>query len=150
MRTIETAGSGARYLPPDGPWARELLKMVTAQDAGRITPQAVASTFARLNNQVAQADTRVGQRCIVAWRFQKGGGSQALFDGTKEERPTPFLEIPTIATGLDVNAIAQMTVRCVMPSLEDALRLGGIMEVDTETIKAELAKLPEEPDDTLI
>ncbi len=55
---------------------RELLKIVAAHDAGRITPQAVASHLARLNYQVSTRVDRVCRpalHCCLAiskgWRF---------------------------------------------------------------------------------
>jgi hypothetical protein len=145
---IAIGGSGAAHLLRDRRWVRELLRAVTAHDAGRISPQKVASALAHVNHQVAKEVTTVGQRCIVAWRFQKGGGGQEFFTREEREVSSSFVWLPTIAQGQDVTALVQVVMPFTIPILAASLR-GETKEMDTEAINAELAKLPLAPDDRL-
>jgi hypothetical protein len=145
---IAIGGSGAAHLIHDRRWARELLRTVTAHDAGRISAEAVARVFAHLNNRVARAEKPVGRRCIVAWRLQIGGGAHAFFAGVDNEASSSFVSLPSIVRGLDMNALLQASMPSIMRRL-DAFRRGETEEVDREAINAELAKLPQAPDDSL-
>ena len=144
---IAIAGSGAAHLPHADPWARKLLRIVSAYDAGRITPQAVASKFAYYNNYVAEEDHAVGKRCIVTHRSLKGGGPVFLFNGTKKEKSSLSDAIPRIVCGRDMNAVLQTLMPFAISSLQASYQ-SGETKMDIERINAELAKLPENPDDT--
>lgn len=148
---IAYSGSGAKHLQQG--WDRKLLRILTAYEGGRISLSAVANAFAQLNNQVADKESKVkeptvGKRCIVAWRFQEGGGGHAFFDGTQQETDSFGTVIPTIGRGWDINAIVKAILPLTMPSLDGIIR-GEIIESDRKLINAELAKLPHEPDDKL-
>jgi hypothetical protein len=145
---IGVGGSGKVHLQRDQRWARELLRMVTAHDAGRISAQAVACAFAQLNHRVARAEKTVGQRCIVAWRSKATGGGQELFAGTQKEVSSSPARLPIIACGLDIDAIMQ-TMRPFALDIFDAIDRGETREIDGDAINTEFAKLPAGPDDNL-
>ena len=145
-RAVGIVGSGAVHLSRDRKWVRTFLKILAAHDAGRIAPQAVASYLARVNYQVSTRDKSVGPRCIVAWRFKKGGGGQIPFSGLQRE---VFESLPTMACGHDVLAMARVIQHHVSERFA-AMRRGESNELlDNEAMNAELAKLPNRPDDTL-
>jgi hypothetical protein len=139
-------GSGAVHLLHDQRWMRELLRLIKAHDAGRINAQPVALAFARLNNQIAQAESTVGLRCIVAWRFQKGGGAHEFFDGGQGELNSSFVFLPIIARGMDVTSLVKVVAPIGITEL-DASRRGEPNEMDEAAMNAALAKLPDGPDD---
>jgi hypothetical protein len=124
---------------------------VDAQPAGRgnASTNAVADYLATLNDGVATLDKSVGPRCIVAWRFQKGGfrkggGGQQFYTGVKGDLSGSSL--PIIANGVDVSAIAGM----MMSRMMNSLSAGQLdLALDKEEINAELARLPYMPDGTL-
>jgi hypothetical protein len=138
-------GSGAIRLFRDQRWMRDLLRLIKAHDAGRITAQSVAMAFAKLNNQIARIESTVGPRCIVAWKFQKGGGAHEFFDGAQREFNSSFVFVPIIARGMDLGSL----VKAVAPIRLPALLRGEPMEVDEAAMNAALAKLPGGPDDRL-
>ena len=141
-------GSGAVHLVKDQRWMRDLLRLIKAHDAGRITAQSVALAFAKLNNQIARVDPTVGRRCIVAWRFQKGGGAHEFFDGRQREINSKFVFLPCIARGMDVTSLLE-AMEPIHAIRRDAFRRGEGIEVDKAAISAALAKLPDGPDDRL-
>lgn len=145
---VAIGGSGAVHLSPDQKWARELVKIVKAHDRGRLSPQKVAAHLARLNYKVHLKDNSVGPRCIVAWRLQQGGGSHELFSGLDYESSPTTLRLPTIANGMDINDIVQVSMPHVMAMFE-AMSQGESKELDKDTINAELAHLPNGPDERL-
>ena len=134
--------------PTDKRWMRDILRLIKAHDAGRITPQPVAAALANLNHRVAGVEPTVGRRCIVAWRFQKGGGAQEFFDGGQREISSSFVWLPINAHGMDVTSLLKVMAPFTITRL-DALRRGEAIEMDTEAINTELAKLPDTPDDKL-
>lgn len=143
-------GSGALYLMQNKRWMRELLRLVRACDRGKLKHQAVADQLAVINNEVHQnmEDGSVGPRCIVAWRnrkggIHKGGGAQAFYVGTERDRTGGSL--PTIASGMDVQALCGVLMR----RMKQWKPGEGLPDMNTDEINAELAKLPDGPDDIL-
>lgn len=147
-------GSGALYLNRDKRWIRSLLRLVRAYDRGQVSSYAVADHLATLNNEVhlGVSDKSVGPRCIVAWRnrkegVHKGGGGHQFYTGTT--RDASSLSLPTIANGMDVSAF----VGVVMPQMSkmlEATRAGEpAKELDKDELNAELARLPDKPDENL-
>jgi hypothetical protein len=134
-------GLGAPHLLRDKRWARDLLRLIKAHDAGRIKPQTVASAFARLNHRVSKIERTVGKRCIVVWRLPNGGGAHECFDGDDREPNFPLL--PTIANGMEVSVLIAAVMPHMMP------RIGEVRKVDEAAVFAVLAKLPVTPDDRL-
>jgi hypothetical protein len=137
-------GSGGLYLYRDQKWTRSILRLVRAYDRGRISPYAVADHLARLNNKVhlGVSDQSVGPRCIVAWRNREGsnhkvGSEQLSYTGTTRDANLPSL--PTIATSLDIPAIVGAVLRAGNP----------VKDLDMDKINAELARLPNKPDENL-
>jgi hypothetical protein len=143
-------GSGALYLMQNKRWMRELLRLVRACDRGKLRHQAVADQLAAINYEVHQnmKDNSVGPRCIVAWRnrkggIHKGGGAQSFYLGAKPDRTGGSL--PTIANGMDVQALVDV----LMPRFVRWKPGEPPPDINTDEINAELAKLPDRPDDKL-
>lgn len=148
------AGSGAICLTRDKRWIRELLRLVRASDSRQVSPLVVADHLARINELAHRntSDGTVGPRCIVAWRHNKlgvhkGGGRHQFYDGTKRTGDSGAL--PTIANGMDIQALVQAMMPHMMAQMS-ALRAGGpANELDATKLNADLAKLPEHPDENL-
>ena len=148
------AGSGALYLARDKRWIRPLLRMVRACDRGQVSANTLAAHLATLNNEVHEGirDGSVGPRCIVAWRHRKhgvhkGGGGHQFFTGSARDPSSPSL--PTIANGMDVSALVEVMMPHTMKMFE-AMREGRpAPELDKDELNAELARLPDKPDEDL-
>ena len=149
---VAISGSGAVHLLSDRSWARELVNIVRAHDSGRISSQAVATYLARLNYRVhlatSNTDNSVGSRCIVVWRYRQGGGAHKLFSGTERESNSTMTRLPTIVNGMDINDIAEATMPYMTTYLE-ALLQGKSEEFDKDAINAKLARLSNEPDESI-
>jgi hypothetical protein len=153
--TWAVAGSGQSYLRRDLKWKRPLLCMVRAYECGRVSPFAVAGHLASLNYAVhlGVGDNTVGPRCIVAWRNRKGGihkegGRHRFYTGTTREANTTSL--PAIANGRDVKAIVDVLMPHTIKASE-AMRAGEpVKDLDDDELKAEFARLPDEPDEHLL
>ena len=147
-------GSGAFYLAHDKKWIRPLLRVVRANDRGAVSPRAVGDHLARLNYNVhlATTDGSVGPRCTVAWRFRKGGahnvgGGHQFYTGTDRDASTPTL--PIIANGMDVSALME-TIMPYMTKRLRAMRTGqSIPELNEDEMNADVARLPDKPDEDL-
>jgi len=146
------AGSGARYLARNRAWSRKALRLVRAFDRKKISAESVAAYLSELNHEVHlnTKDGSVGPRCIVAWRCRRGahreGGGQTYFTGTTQDRSMPSL--PTIANGMDISAIVN-ALKPIWVKHFVATRNGGEQKLNDDEIKAQLAKVPDEPDETL-
>jgi hypothetical protein len=148
------AGSGAQYLARDTKWVRRLLRMVRAHDRDQVPAHAVADHLASLNNEVhfGIGDRSVGPRCIVAWRHRKGGvrnggGAHQFYTGTTRDSGSSGL--PIIGCGMDVRGLLDFMRPRWMKQI-DAMRAGQLaLEWDKDEINAELAQLPDKPDETL-
>jgi hypothetical protein len=146
---LAVGGTGALYLLRDKKWMRSLLRLVRACDRCRVSPYAVADHLANLNNEVHSGvkDKSVGPRCIVAWRHRKGGGGHRSYTGTTRDANLPPL--PTIATGMDINDLVRVTMPHVAKQFE-AWRAGEReKDLDRDELNAELARLPNKPDENL-
>lgn len=148
------AGSGAFYLAHDKRWIRGLLHLVRASDRQQISPQAVADHLAGLNHQVhlGLADKSVGPSSIVAWRnrkegVHKGGGGHLFYTGTA--RDSSSASLPTIANGMDIGAIIGVMMPHMTEMLQDMQAGNPARGLDKDELNAELARLPEEPDEDL-
>jgi hypothetical protein len=75
------------------------------------------------------------------------GGAQQFYTGTTRDASSPG--VPTIVTGMDLHAI----LRVSMPSFSEmivALQTGQPIPVpDKDKVNAELARLPDSPDENL-
>ena len=151
---LAIAGSGLHYLRPRmNKWTSSLLRVVKANDRGVVSPHTVADHLANLNYEVHEADKSVGPRCIVAWRHKKGGAVHKGGGGhqfyTEKTRDTASPVLPTIGRGMDIPAI----VNVLMPHSNEMLRAmregRPAKELDKDKINAELARLPDKPDENL-
>ena len=133
---------------------RELLRVVNAHDRGKVSAIAVADHLAQLNQAVARVVHTVGSRCIVAWRHRnggvhKGGGAQQFYSGSQRE--SDHAPLATIATGMDVRALVSIIARPMFERMR--LRKEGepppIFDIDQDRLNAELALLPDKPDEDL-
>jgi hypothetical protein len=148
------AGSGGQYLARDKSWQRGLLRMIKAHDRGQVPPHAVADHFARLNHEVHRgvSDGSVGPRCVVAWRYKKGGvqkwsPSHQFYTGSTREHGS--VDLPIIGCGMDVRALLDFLKPRVMKDFR-TLRSGEpVSEWNYDEINAELARLPDKPDENL-
>jgi hypothetical protein len=151
---IGLAGSGATYLQGRESWQRGVLRLVRSHDRGQVRAEAVADHLALLNLQVHHgiADKTVGPSCIVVWRYRRegihqGGGAHASYTGRTRDANTP--SVPTIGSGMDINALARISVKHFERLLE-AHRAGEAdPQLDSEAIKADLARVPHTPDEKL-
>lgn len=158
---LALGGTGGLYLDRldrDKKRQRSLLRLVGASERGRLSPYAVADHLASLNNEVHLGirDKSVGPRCIVAWRHRKeglhgGGGAQQSYTGTTRDSDSPTL--PTIANGMDIQAIVSVIVPHMMPQMSanfDTMLAGEpLKDLDVDELNAELGRLPDEPDENL-
>lgn len=151
---IGIGGSGALHLFCDRRWIRPLLRLVGAYERGQVTSRAVSDHLAKLNSKVHRhiTDGTVGPSCIVAWRNRKrghhkgGGGHQFYSDGLRDAN-NPSL--PTIANGMDLNAVVGVMMPRTVKMLE-AMHAGEpAKELDKDELNAELARLPKKPDEQL-
>ena len=141
-------GSGTEALEPDRwGWRRELLRLVDAYERNRIQPRVVADYLAALNNRtheyMLERDRSVGPRCIVVWRAPDRGGGHQFYSGFDREEDSG--SFPTISRGTDIRAIAEI----MMPHFIEAIEREGSLEIDMDRANAELAELPETPDERL-
>ncbi len=147
-------GTGALYLIQDKKWKRPLLRLVRAYDRGQVSSCAMADHLASLNSEVhlGISDKSVGPRCTVAWRnrkegVHKGGGGHRFYTGTT--RDANSLPLPTIANGMDVSALAGVMMPH-MSKMMEAMQAGDPpKELDKDELNAELARLPDKPDENL-
>lgn len=150
---MAVAGSGALYLDRTRDrWERPLRRLVKAHSRGRVPDNAVADHLARLNFEVHQnvADGTVGYKCVVIWRRRgepsgpaSGGGEHRAYTGVEPEPGTPWL--PSITNGMDAKALGEALFDRHMAQLTAGLPFGG----GVEELKALLAALPDQPDETL-
>jgi hypothetical protein len=145
-------GSGAAHVNRDK--LRGVYRLIRANDRGRVSEQTVADSLASLNHEVhrAVADASVGPRCIVSWRFRKGGvhqggGGHYGYTGTTRDPQTP--DVPTIAGGIDVSALVGMLMPHATKMFED-MKVGEENRgMDEDALNADLALLPDWPDEEL-
>lgn len=149
---VALAGSGGAHLKgPRRWWMRNVLRLVNAHDRGQISAMVVSDHLATLTDEVHRAskDGTVGPTCIVAWRHRpggryRGGGSHQSYTGTARDSTAPFL--PSIATGIDMIALSKV----LMPRSLELMRRGDMMTpYGTDELDAELAALPDKPDEDL-
>jgi len=131
---------------------RNLLRMVRSNGRGNTSTNTIADYLATLNNDVATVDQSVGPRCIVAWRFRKGGshkggGGHVYYTGLKRDANSPPL--PTIGIGMDVRALVEAIMPRLTSHMEETLAGNPVQELDRDAINAELARLPHGPDEKL-
>ena len=148
------AGSGTVVLARDTSWRRHVLGLVNAYDRHRITAKTVADALAAVNHRVslALADGTVGPKCIVAWRnrrtgVHKDGGGHQAFTGTARDQDTHSL--PTISNGMDTHAILAALMPHSRKHLAALLAGNADAQLDTDAANADLAQLPETPDEKL-
>src|SRR5208337_2302050 len=112
----------------------------------------VADHLANLNYQVHLADKYVGPRCVVVWRHRKGGvhnggGGQQFYSGTtRDANPAGF---PLIAVGMDIQAIENVLIPHMLKRLEVKRTGQPAPDPNWDEINAELARLPDKPDESL-
>ena len=146
---LGVGGSGALHLAKDKKWMRSLLRVVRANDRGRVPQRAVADHLANLNHDVhlRVTDESVGPRCIVAWRHRTGGGGHQFYTGSTPDASSPSL--PTISNGMDLRAFVDVVGPPSMKSLMARLAGESAREPDVGEINAALARLPDKPDEDL-
>ncbi|WP_162918246.1 hypothetical protein [Taklimakanibacter deserti] len=150
---VGVAGSGMPYILRSGPWRRPLLRLVRSYDKGKVHARTVADQLAKLNDEVHNGtpDGTVGPRCVVVWRnrvdgiYQGGGGHQFFISGKREREKPP---LPSISCGMDVEAVFNALLPHMKEHLSAALK-GKPTAVDEAQIHADLAKLPDKPDERL-
>lgn len=165
---VRITGSGAPVLDAASKhWLRPLLTRVRAVERGVASPHLVADYLAKLiygTHKVMGADATVGPTSTVLWRFRpnsgRPGGGGAFYTGEAMEtdhkiEDFALNQVPTIANGMDINALASVTMAHVFPQMiaqMEAHRAGENvpeMVVDGEAINRDLAKLPDQPDERL-
>jgi hypothetical protein len=147
-------GSGAVHLVRDLSWQRPLRRLIKAHDRGKVSALFVADHLASLSYSVhlGLADKSVGPRSIVAWRYpkksrHKGGSGHQFYTGVSRDRTSDAL--PTIATGMDMKAVMGVFMphfAKILPILREGQAAPA---TDTDALNAELAGLPDGPDEKL-
>jgi hypothetical protein len=143
-------GTGGLYLSQNLSWRRDLHRVVRACDRGAVSPHFVADHLASINANVHAAirDKSVGPRCVVAWRFRKGGGIQngggghQFYTGLERDATSPSL--PAISSGMDMSAIGDLFMTHALSAINDGKSL---RHMDTDILISEMAKLPRTPDE---
>jgi hypothetical protein len=137
-------------------WRRELLNILKAYSRERLSANAVADHFAALNHEVHRnlESGSVGPRCIVAWRngrdgARRGGGGHCYYTGTTRENDTDPLSLPIIGSGMDVRALLTVMMPHYVRTMEELMAGQPATELDKDQINAELAHLPDKPDEKL-
>ncbi|WP_123809781.1 hypothetical protein [Micromonospora globispora] len=123
---LAVAGTGGIYLAQkDKRWWRTLLRLVNANDRGKVSDYLVADQLARINYEAHQAvrDGTVGPRCIVVRRRRRdarrpaSGGGHQFYTGV--ERDGESVAIPTITNGMDLQAITRVLMKQMMSRFAD-------------------------------
>jgi hypothetical protein len=152
---IGTAGSGSYYIirNKDKVWARALLSLVKQHDHGKISDRLIADQLAKLNYEAHQAvrDGTVGPRSIVIWRRRPdalrgtpGGGHQFYTGVNREQDSTP---IPIIANGMDVQALARITMEQHQRRIADHFAVASVRNIDKDALNRLWPSLPSGPFD---
>jgi hypothetical protein len=150
---IAYAGSGGSVIHGNKRLRRELMRLVLAYEYGRVSRGTVADAFARVNHMVHRslADGSVGPNCIVAWRPRsadaRDGGGHYVYTGIDRDRDTP--QLPTIARGMDVGAIANAILPHTVRVFEELLDGKSPVEPDRTKIDDALRQLPQGHDERL-
>jgi hypothetical protein len=129
-------------------------RLLKAHDRGKLSHRAVSDSLAKLNFDVHRASTdhSVGPRCIVAWRFRKGGrfkggGGQQFYTGIKADDSSPVL--PSIMTGFDMVALCDVVMAHSGKRLEALVKGKPAPDFCLNEVNAALARLPSAPDENL-
>jgi hypothetical protein len=153
---LGVAGSGSRYLleRKEKMWMRNTLRILKAYDAERLSANSVADHFAALNYEVHRGldDETVGPRCIVAWRngkdaARRGGGAHRYYTGTTVDTESPAL--PTVGNGMDIRAVVSVVMKHFMATFPAMMKGQQPAEPDLNQINADLARIPDKPDEDL-
>lgn len=151
---FSVSGSGLIPLERDRTWIPELLHLVRAYEKEKVSQDMIADTLAAINYEVhlSLADKSVGPRCIVAWRHRKkgrfkGGGGQRFYNGKTLDNDS--LVIPNIANGMDVRALVTTSTPHMLKAILQGRETGVMPKIDIETMNAEVAKLPDYPEEDL-
>jgi len=149
---VIAAGSGAIPLDAHRSWMRPLLRMVRAYDDERVWQWAVARHLAQINQRVAKIVPTVGQRCIVSWFSNRGGGHE-FYDGDEIDNTPGDRRIPQISLGVDSLAFmdAIFTPEERMAALQQAEpgRAPTLPPFDIDAINARLGALVMKPDESI-
>ena len=122
--------------------------MIGAAERKVLRPRDVAEKLASINDAISQREPTVGENCIVIWRYGRTGvhgSGHSVFEGTNRTKNTPVL--PTISQGTDIRAL----LGAMFPFFVEMApgTAPSFPEIDNDAINAELAKLPDKPDETL-
>ena len=154
------AGTGGAhiYKNKDSAWKRELLSLVNQHDRGKISDHLIADRLAQLNYEAhkaleADGDRTVGPRSIVVWRrrpdARRGapGGGHQFYTGIDRDRDCPA--IPTIANGMDLQAIAQIYMNQSLRGIADHGLTPTTLNFDEDEMNRLFAGIPDQPDEKL-
>ena len=151
---LAIGGSGAIYLMRRKEWRRELLRILKAYDREQLSAHVVADHFAALNHEVYRnlVSGTVGPRCIVAWRngrdgARRGRGGHQFYTDKTRDASSPSL--PIIANGMDIRALADLIMPRFMRNFQAMGTGQPPAELDKDEMNAELACLPNKPDENL-
>jgi hypothetical protein len=108
--------------------------------------------LAELNSRVHVADPSVGPRCVVVCRNKKGsshkwGSRHAFYNRTTRDGDSAPL--PTIATGMDIDALAGVMMPLVLEMFQRLNAGEPQADLNVDELNAGLARLPETPDEDL-
>lgn len=156
---ILLAGTGGAHLErTKSTWQRPLRSLAAACDRRAVTEEAVADELARLALKVHRdiGDQSVGPSAIVIWRRRPdakpgpGGAHQFYVDG---QRVAPDAAIPMISNGLDVAALAKITLEAhIAAGFGPLTESGAFAEFDgpdPDDVDRRISKVRWDPDPRL-
>lgn len=150
------AGSGALALYGRTNWQRRIKQLMQAHHRGKIPALTVANSLAHLNQDVHDSvrDKSVSDKCIVKWiyrgrgRFEGVGGAHQFYSGTERDLATPT--VPTVANGIDVHALVKVLGKHWSNAYSKFdVGLTEAPTMDNESLSADVARIPDTPDETL-
>ncbi len=134
-------GTGGLYLNDRiKSWARELDRILDANDRKAVSHHFVADHLAKINLDVHRelADGSVGHRCIVTWRLREGGGSHAAYTGSERDRRAPVIPSAYCDAGFDIGAVLNVMMPDMLKQLEAMKRGEAPPAPDVEEINRRL------------
>jgi hypothetical protein len=153
------AGTGGDWLFNQADWHKSLLRLIKANDQGRVPDLVVADLLAALSNRAVDGvgDDSVGPKCVVVWRRRpevgpkRGGGAHQFYDGTERDRRPDYTgTLPTISEGTDMKARLDPMMEQMARRMNDPrIAFEEILDVDLGEIGRGWERLPCTPDERL-
>ncbi len=156
---VVCAGSGRAAFAADRSACRRLVTVLRRHRAHRVSDNVTAAVLASCIAKVGRSLRSVSQSSVVATIDPNGGGSHHMYGHSFEVMlPSAACDaLPTIARGMDVEALATSMLRVILPFFAQVWRNGvptappeGAWDTCAEQLKAAVASLPDTPNDDLV